>query len=549
MLPIIRQYHLDVGLFGVLILGVTAALHLWLKRAGHGGLPRPGWAAVVGVLGIGVVMTGVAGEQERGRLRDRLEGVAPTYAQETELLGHARLTLDTPADDAAYLNIINAQRRWQRVNPTVSDIYTFRRLADGRVVLIADSETDYDRNGLFEGDREQRTDIGEVYDNPMPKLMAAFGGVATFDDVPSTDRWGTWVSAYVPIRRPDGTVDGVLGVDYSARLWLADIARARLGALGFTGLILAILIAAAALVTVTRSEMCKREKLQRQLVDASRQAGMAEVATGVLHNVGNVLNSVNVSATVLTEKMRGSKVSGFGRAAEMIRDNQADFARFVTDDAKGKLLPGYLVKLAEHLAGEQQDVLGELTTLSRNLDHVKQIVASQQTMAKTVDVAERFELCDLMEDAVRLSTTDIDKAGATVHWANTACPHLTADRHAVLQILVNLLSNAAKATQGCPTRRLTIGVDATPDADGTDVARVFVSDTGVGIAQGDLKQLFTHGFTTRKDGHGFGLHHSANAAHNLGGRISAASDGVGHGATFTLTLPLSFPAKGVPCPA
>lgn len=547
MLSWVLKFELDLVLFTLIAAAVTVAAHVWLKRRDPRGLPGMWRAAVTCVVAVTILRAMVAGEEECDRLRDRLEGIAPTYAQDIGLLGHSKIHLDTPETDPVYQSLIQAQVRWQRVNRSVSDIYTFRRTPEGKVVFVVDSETDYDRDNKIDHDRETRTPVGEEFPDPTPAALAALDGHASFEDEPYADRWGTWVSAYVPIYTADGKIDGALGVDYDASLWNNDVARARGATLGFGALTGVVVLASGVIVTFTRIEADQRQRLQRKLVDASRQAGMAEMATGVLHNVGNVLNSVNVSATVLAEKVRHSKLPGLGKAAEMLQQHRDDIAQFVSADNKGKLLPDYLVKLSGLLSGEQDELLREIDQLSRNIGHVKQIVSAQQGMAKSVTVSEEFVVDEMLDDAIALASGDIKAAGADVYRTRDPAFCLTTDRNAVLQIIVNMLSNAAKAVRECEKRQITIDVRPAPEtgAAGLDIA---VVDTGVGISPEVMAQLFRHGFTTRPDGHGFGLHHAANTAHAMGGKLVAASDGVGHGATFTLTLPLHS-HKGEPCPA
>ena len=115
---------------------------------------------------------------------------------------------------------------------------------------------------------------------------------------------------------------------------------------------------------------------------------MAELATGVLHNVGNVLNSVNVSTTVLTDRVRRSKVGRLAEASQMLRANGDDLRAFLVEDEKGKRLPGYLAKLASHLSEEQTVLLSELGELAKNVEHLKKIISTQQANARAMGVVE-----------------------------------------------------------------------------------------------------------------------------------------------------------------
>ncbi|MEZ5314348.1 MAG: hypothetical protein R2862_12280 [Thermoanaerobaculia bacterium] len=163
------------------------------------------------VLVVGWFYVEAAGHRRADEIERLVSAMAPTYAQEVELLGHADLPLRVAPDDPRYLAIIEAEKRWLAVNPEIADIYTFRRLADGTVVLFVDSETDYDRDGRISGPREQRTPIGEVYSNPVPAIVEAFAGKPSFDDRETTDRWGTWISSFVPMRDRNGSGRGGAG--------------------------------------------------------------------------------------------------------------------------------------------------------------------------------------------------------------------------------------------------------------------------------------------------------------------------------------------------
>ncbi len=277
------------------------------------------------------------------------------------------------------------------------------------------------------------------------------------------------------------------------------------------------------------------DRTHRQLVDAARQAGMAEIATGVLHNVGNVLNSVNVSATLVGDRLRSSKLGDLRRAVELMSEHADALGRFITEDAKGKLLPNFLAMLAEHLDAERRVMLEELDALADNIDHVKTIVAMQQSYAGVAGVEESVALNELIEDALKMNASSLTKYGIEVVRQFDPLPRVAVEKQKLLQILVNLIANAKDAlieTIG-RRRRLTLGVSL----DAADRVQIEVTDRGVGIPPDDLARIFSHGFTTKRHGHGFGLHTSANAAKEMGGRLTAHSDGPNRGATFVVDLP------------
>ncbi len=292
------------------------------------------------------------------------------------------------------------------------------------------------------------------------------------------------------------------------------------------------------------------ERLNRRLRDTSRQAGMAEVATGVLHNVGNVLNSVSVSATLVGDRLKQSKATNLQRATAMLEAQKGRLGEFLTNDPKGKLLPEYLIAVAKHLTEEQAALLAEMESVGKNIEHIKEIVAMQQNFAKVAGAYENLPIAALVEDSLRINAAAFERHRINVvRNFDPATPTIFADRHKALQILINLISNAKYAIDSQPEneRRLTIQVAPA----GPVRVKITISDTGIGIPQENLVKIFNHGFTTKKDGHGFGLHSCANAAQEMGGNLMAQSDGPGRGATFTLELPVardhqSDPAANAP---
>jgi PAS domain S-box-containing protein len=289
-------------------------------------------------------------------------------------------------------------------------------------------------------------------------------------------------------------------------------------------------------VTERKAAEVRLSELHRGLVDASRQAGMAEVATGVLHNVGNTLNSVNVSAGIVSERIRSLRVSSLEKAVQLLRENEARLNTFLTEDPRGKQLPAYLEALTTQLTQDKEAVLSELQALCDGVEHIRVVVGMQQQYARFSGVVEEVSLPELIDGAVRLQAASFGKAGIEVRREYATVPPIWVDRHKLLQILLNLLSNARYAVKesGRPDGCLTIRV--APAEAGR--LNIIVTDNGVGIAPEHIPLLFTHGFTTKKEGHGFGLHTSALAAEELGGSLSCASAGRGQGATFTLELPV-----------
>jgi PAS domain S-box-containing protein len=299
-------------------------------------------------------------------------------------------------------------------------------------------------------------------------------------------------------------------------------------------------------VTIRKQTELELASMHQQLLEVSRQAGMAEVATNVLHNVGNVLNSVNnsvnVSSSLVSDMVRTSKAGNLAKAVALLQAHENDLGDFLTNDPKGRQLPGYLKSLANHLAGEQQETLKELKSLAANIDHIKEIITMQQSYAKVLGVTESLPVVDLVEDAMRLNAGAMERHQVKVVREYFEVPPILVDKHKVLQILVNLIRNAKYALddRGHTDKRMVLQVGL----NGNNTVKISVIDNGVGIPSENLTRIFEHGFTTRKEGHGFGLHNGALTAKELGGKLTAYSDGPGKGATFTLELPRQPREKG-----
>ncbi len=296
--------------------------------------------------------------------------------------------------------------------------------------------------------------------------------------------------------------------------------------------------------TLVAEKFQTQEAMHQQMLTLSRHAGMAEVATGVLHNVGNVLNSVNVSNNLIREKLRKSEIATLVKLGGLLQQHEANLPAFLTADSKGKRIPGFIIQLAGQLQAEHAYLQQEQDQLARNVEHIKEIVAMQQNYARVSGFLEQVSLASLVDDALQINLAGLTRHGVQIVRQYADVPPATVDKHRVLQILVNLVHNAKYALDesGRQDKRLTVGVGM----NGEHRLIVTVSDNGVGIPPENLTKIFSHGFTTRKDGHGFGLHSGANAAKEMGGRLSVHSEGVGKGVTFTLDLPLTHQKKSNP---
>jgi PAS domain S-box-containing protein len=287
-------------------------------------------------------------------------------------------------------------------------------------------------------------------------------------------------------------------------------------------------------ITESKRAQLELENLQKQLVEASRRDGMAEIATNVLHNVGNVLNSVNISTDLIIDSVKKSKASSLARVVVLLQEHAHDLGAFLTNDPSGQHVPAHLARLSEHLMAEEGKIAGELDSLRRNVDHIKEIVAMQQSYAMVGGVKETIDVTSLVEDSLRLNEDALRRHGVEVIRELEKVPPMNVEKHKILQILVNLVRNAKYACDesGRADRRLTVRL-----ANGDGRVKISIIDNGIGIPPENLTHIFNYGFTTRKGSHGFGLHSSALAAKEMGGSLTARSGGPGQGADFTLELP------------
>ncbi|MGH8298806.1 MAG: MHYT domain-containing protein [Steroidobacteraceae bacterium] len=281
----------------------------------------------------------------------------------------------------------------------------------------------------------------------------------------------------------------------------------------------------------------RRHELQLQLQEASRHAGMAEVATGVLHSVGNVLNSLGVSAVMLQSRLRESRAGNIERVAKLIGGQGSRLGEFFEHDPRGRELPGYLRQLGEHLVAENRELCDEAQAVVTHVEHIGKIVAAQQTYARRGGSLEQLDLAELIEHALVMHFSTSTEVAVRRDYR--AVGRALVDRHKLLQILGNLLSNARHAlrerTQAQGPRELIVRLRSMSPGFFT----IDVEDTGTGISEESMRRLFEFGFTTKKEGHGFGLHASAILAKEMGGELTARSEGENRGACFTVRLPLA----------
>lgn len=448
--------------------------------------PRSATAALLVILVAGWFLTDYFASRSSKNIEEMVSGYAPTYAQELSAMGHADVTLESDPNDPQYLRMIDAQIRWLRANSAVKDIYTFRLREDGKVVLLVDSETDYDRNGFFEGDTEARTAIGEEYDEADPAVFDAFKGVAGFSPEPVTDRWGTWVSASYPMRAPDGRVEAVLGVDFDAREWLSAISGARWTVIGYLGALVVLVSVGSAMIG--------------RLQVAKRQAIAASEAKGVF--LANISHEIRTPMTAIL---------GFSDVLLDARSSEA----------------------------EQRDAALTIRRCGRHLlEILNDVLDMSKIEAGRLEVELRSTPIEpLLHDVRSLMTGKCrDKGVSLLVAADGPVPHaILTDPTRLRQGLINLVGNAVKFTESGEVR---IQVTCNRESEKIHFA---VSDTGIGMSAEQMARLFkpfsqADSSTTRRfGGTGLGLVITKRIAEALGGDVTVTSV-PNSGSTFALTV-------------
>lgn len=278
------------------------------------------------------------------------------------------------------------------------------------------------------------------------------------------------------------------------------------------------------------------ERAQQEALYHAHQAGKAEFATTVLHNIGNVLNSVNVSGNQIRQTLRKSKIPQMLMSLDLIRENLDNVHDFFAKHEKGKVLPSYLAQIGERLEEDYRFLMELSEGIKTKIDLMRDVIERQQSHAKGSDVIERRDLAHLAEEALKIQMESINKNRVSIRKRFHRYVEVELPTTQVIHILINLIKNAVEAMESTPEDKRVLYLDIDADSSGRPLLRI--KDSGCGIEPSHLSNMFRHGFTTKQNGHGFGLHYCKDSMLEIGGDIQVRSEGVGKGASFELVFPV-----------
>lgn len=292
-------------------------------------------------------------------------------------------------------------------------------------------------------------------------------------------------------------------------------------------------------ITKRKESEDQLHQLNLQLVASARKAGMAEIATGVLHNIGNILNSVNISAELIKRNIQELDIDTIINAIQLINEHLPLQKNYLTDDPKGKLIPAYFVESKKIIEVNSGIVNKEIARLNEKINHIKEIVSIQNTFSGVSKMIEEVSLSEIINAAVLVIEDSLKKNGIEIEKNYDSVFTMQTDKNKIMQILLNLLQNARDALIVVDPQLIKkLSISSKFKQNKNDI-EIIITDTGIGISSENLIKIFSFGFTTKLKGHGFGLHSSALLAKELGGMLHVESKGLGHGSTFTLTLPIN----------
>ncbi|SMC68390.1 sensor histidine kinase [Polynucleobacter kasalickyi] len=293
------------------------------------------------------------------------------------------------------------------------------------------------------------------------------------------------------------------------------------------------------------NEIVERKLAQQELLRInsnialiSHRAGKLEVVNSMLHNVGNVLNSLNISVGLLKERLANTPIKNLPKLNELLIQNKGNLLDFLTNDEKGKQVPEFIHQMTQQWQKNHIIISKETHNVIESIQHINEIISRYKLKdideGEELGIQEPYLLSEVIDSTLLIASPGLIKT--SIQLIIEYAPNITwvGDRVKLSQIILNLVLNAKDALLFCnqDDKKITIRSELQENN-----ISIKVLDNGSGIDQEFLNKIFTYGFTTKPSGHGYGLHSSALAAEEVGGKLEVTSLGINQGAEFTLTLP------------
>ncbi|MBO1319880.1 response regulator [Acanthopleuribacter pedis] len=277
---------------------------------------------------------------------------------------------------------------------------------------------------------------------------------------------------------------------------------------------------------------------QERLLEAAHDAGMAEIAANLLHNVGNAMASVKTSVSVLNDMIGQNQALRFyRRMVDLFREQQqaGTLAEFFQSE-RATMVTQAWDRIEDTWQKQTTQFEEELTRLGRNLAGIDNIVESQRQYANAPETFNEVDLNGIINNVLQFQKRNLDAAEIQVIRDFEELPELPLQKGKLTKVLVHLIDNAIDASlaQG-GERTLTLRTRLLKDQG----VRLEVIDKGAGIPKEHVSRIFTQGFSTKAGNSGYGLHYCANAIQEMRGRIDVKSEGTGKGACFIVDFSLA----------
>ena len=277
---------------------------------------------------------------------------------------------------------------------------------------------------------------------------------------------------------------------------------------------------------------------QAKLLQQAHEAGMAEMAVGILHNIGNAITPAKVSTALLIKRINESRIRNH------IKDMMARFGDILSkpnssSQEETEKLKQIVEVLPDAVIEEFDHINSEVKRIRDKHEHIESIIHLQLRYARLSGNVENVNVNKVVLDSLEMLDESITKYSVTlIKDLDPNLPPIKSEKSKLLQVVVNLVKNGVEAMRDADSVERTLAISTHTDSSGENIA-ISIKDTGMGFAPEDKKKLFTYGYTTKKTGSGFGLHSCANFLIANKGSIEAISDGPGTGAEFIVHLSLS----------